>query len=596
MLLERLVQHAQSRNDLPPPYHRPKTVHWALDTTPHPNAPAFGFLDLRPAQGEKPRLVNAPDTMRTSAPSAPFLLVDSAEYVLGIPRIDPGADEPTEKAKDRAQMRHSDYLSLLTQWAHTVPDDKGAQAAVQLLHAGIPAGVLPNELTAADTIAVTADGEWLHERPSVAAFWAGEVQKKKAKSGAFGICLVCGGPGALVDSLPDSLMTGAFPKTEGLDKKAKAQLISVNAAAFERAGGEQLASTPVCAPCGSQAMTALNALLADDRHRLRVAPSVMVWWTREPTIEALLEPLEDPQPEDIASLLATAHKPNDPMTPVDTNAFHAVTLGLNSSRVVVRDWIDVPVLEARRGIGRWLADHRIADPWTGTLTCYPLWLLGLSTGRWQNIEEGRGTYVTKSVPHGVPADLARAALRGTAPDSRTLLIVLQRIRADHRIDGPRAALLRLMLTRSTPTEDPPMPELNELETDSAYLSGRAFAILESIQRATMPNVNTTIADKYLSNAMTSPGTVLPGLRINASNHLRRLRRDNPGAAYALETRLGETFAQINEDIPAFMTPKQQARFVLGYEHQRAQDARARKAAGGNLPTARTSDTTAETVA
>ncbi|MEV8021826.1 type I-C CRISPR-associated protein Cas8c/Csd1 [Streptomyces sp. NPDC086554] len=570
MLLQRLVEHAGRRDDLPPPYHRVKSVHWVLDVDLSGEAPAYEFVDLRPAKGESPRRIAAPDTLRTSMP-LPFLLVDSAEYVLGVARVGKGADVPGEKDRKKAELRRSLYVDLLGGWAATAPDDPAVQAVVGLLSQGVPRERQPQELSSAHTVAVMVGGEWLHEHPSVAAFWAGHVQEKKARSGGFGVCLVCGEPGPLVDSLPDAVVTATFPKVDGIDKKAKAQLMSVNAPAFARAEGEQLAHTPVCAGCGSRAVAVLNALLADDRHRRPVAPSVMVWWTREPTTDCLLDALDDPQPGDVSALLDLVHKPNLAAPQFDGNLFHAVTLGLNSSRVVVRGWIDVPLPEVRRALGTWFSDVRIADPWTGALACYPLWRLTQCTGRWTEDENGRDSYVKGSVPHGVPADLLHAALHGTAPDMRILLGLLHRIRADHRIDGPRAALIRLILTRHSSKDDAPMPQLNPVENDPAYVCGRIFATLEAIQRTAMPKVNSTIADKYLGTAATSPGTVLPGLRINAGNHLRRLRRDKGAAAAALESRMNSMFALITGDLPAYMLPVQQGRFVLGYEHQRAAD-------------------------
>ncbi|MHB6912780.1 type I-C CRISPR-associated protein Cas8c/Csd1 [Streptomyces sp. DB-54] len=590
MLLQRLVEHAGRRSDLPPPYYREKSVHWVVEVDLSGQVPAYGFVDLRPAKGEKPQLVVAPDTVRTSAP-LPFFLVDSAEYVLGVAKVAKGAKAAGEKELKKAEVRRGLYVALLAEWAATVPDDPAAQVVAGLLAEGVPGDRLPGDVTAADTVAVMVDGQWLHERPSAVEFWARHVQGKKARSGAVGVCLVCGRPGALVDSLPDSVMTGVFPKVEGVDKKAKAQLVSVNAPAFERAGGEQLAHTPLCAVCGSRAVAALNALLSDERHRRRVAPAVMVWWTREQTSEGLLDLLDDPQPTDVAALLDSVNKPATVAPSVDGDKFHAVTLGLNSSRVVVRDWIDVPVGVMQRALDAWRAEHLIADPWTGALSCYPLWQLSLCTGRWTVDGNGHGSYVAKSVPHSVPAELLRAALHRTAPDLRLMFGLLQRIRADHHIDGPRAALLRLILTRSTHKDDAPMPQLNPLETDTAYVCGRLFAVLEAIQREAMPKANTTITDKYLGTAATSPGTVLPQLRINAGNHLRRLRRDNGGAAAALESRLNSVFALITDDIPVYMLPAQQARFILGYEHQRAADraARAERIAAKNAKAAADED-------
>ncbi|MGI5041526.1 type I-C CRISPR-associated protein Cas8c/Csd1, partial [Streptomyces sp. JAC128] len=62
---------------------------------------------------------------------------------------------------------------------------------------------------------------------------------------------------------------------------------------------------------------------------------------------------------------------------------------------------------------------------------------------------------------------------------------------------------------------------------------------------------------------------LTNLRIDANAQLKRLRRDEKGAAASLERRLSELFALFSDDMPRHLTPLQQGRFVMGYEHERA---------------------------
>ncbi|MFF0837923.1 MULTISPECIES: type I-C CRISPR-associated protein Cas8c/Csd1 [unclassified Streptomyces] len=58
-------------------------------------------------------------------------------------------------------------------------------------------------------------------------------------------------------------------------------------------------------------------------------------------------------------------------------------------------------------------------------------------------------YIDTTIPKHLQADLAQAALHGTPPPAHVLPVLMQRIRADHHIDRPRIALLRLALTRTT---------------------------------------------------------------------------------------------------------------------------------------------------
>ncbi len=118
-----------------------------------------------------------------------------------------------------------------------------------------------------------------------------------------------------------------------------------------------------------------------------------------------------------------------------------------------------------------------------------------------------------------------------------------------------------------------MPDLNSQCTDPAYRSGRAFAVLEGLQRRALGReVNATVVDRLFRRAVTSPRSALIPARKTASGHLSRLRKsDNPkdhAAATALDSRLAEVWPA---DLPASLDLDGQARFLAGYHHQRAAD-------------------------
>jgi len=349
-----------------------------------------------------------------------------------------------------------------------------------------------------------------------------------------------------------------------------------------------LANTPVCERCGSRAMAALNSLLADPDRRRRDSESVTVWWTREPVEDDPLGALDDPTPETVGRLLDSLQHRPDPIAAeeVDTNAYYALTLGVNNARVVVRDWLDIPLPKLRDNIAHWFRVHQVFDGWSGTYQHLPIWRLAASTGRWDTKAK---KYAARTALHGVDSALRRAAMHRTPLPAQLLPHLLQRIRADHRLDAPRIALLQLIVNppgkeRTTTMPDSEAPSHGEntggtlqAEPSQAYLCGRAFAILEDIQRAALPKLNATIGDKYFGTAMTAPAAVFTNLHRGAKAHLKRLRRDRPGTGVALERKLTEVFAAIDRagPIPTMLTMRQQADFVLGYERQRAEDNAAR---------------------
>lgn len=579
MLLHRLVEFAdRPASQLPPDYYRSKKIQWVLVLSN--NGSGVTLFDRRPAKGTKDKALetSAPHVNRTGTKAPAYLLVDNAKYVFGLAGT--AAGEEDDRVRDKAAQCHDAYTALLQDWVDNAGEVPEAQLVADLVRRGGLAGVdLPEEMLPSDNIALmTEDGTWLHDLPSVRSRWADTVRARKAGSSAVGLCLVCGESGALLATIPESVKKGIIPSNGATNE---AQLVSINAAAQGRGGVLQLVNTPVCERCGSRAMAALNRLLADDKHRRRGTESVALWWTREPVEDSLFEALDDPQVETVGRLLDTLHDRPDPTAGdlVDSNAYYALTLGANSARVVVHDWLDVPLTQVRTNIAAWFDDHRVFDGWQNADRYLPLWLLTLAAGRW---DPKAGKYAARSAPRGLDAELLRAALtRGPLP-ARLLPHLLQRIRADRRIDAPRTALLRLALHPNRKDEETtgPMPRLDETNTHPGYLCGRAFAVLEAVQRQALPDLNTTIGDKYFGTAMTAPAAVLTNLRKGANAHLKRLRRDNTGAYRALDARLTHAYAVLaglDDGIPVLLDTRQQAWFVLGYEQLRAEDNAARAA-------------------
>ena len=175
---------------------------------------------------------------------------------------------------------------------------------------------------------------------------------------------------------------------------------------------------------------------------------------------------------------------------LDTGRFCAVTVRGSVARIMVRDWIDMPLEQLEANVAAWFADHAMDSGSPDRGPYYPLWLLVLSAGRWIPDRDGSGgRYAELSARNpGRPPDtgrqLLRAALLRAPLPSSVLAHLVTRIRAERHVDALRAALLRLILTR-TPTQhtEVPMTGLDPDNHDPAYLAGRIFAVLEQIQRS-----------------------------------------------------------------------------------------------------------------
>ena len=112
--------------------------------------------------------------------------------------------------------------------------------------------------------------------------------------------------------------------------------------------------------------------------------------------------------------------------------------------------------------------------------------------------------------------------------------------------------------------------LNEESTNTAYVLGRLFSVLEQIQekayekdngRGKVPDseknrkgINSTIKDRFFNSAAATPGWVFPILLKMANHHLRKLN-DRMGLKIELEKMVTELEGKIEmngQPIPARM--------------------------------------------
>ena len=100
----------------------------------------------------------------------------------------------------------------------------------------------------------------------------------------------------------------------------------------------------------------------------------------------------------------------------------------------------------------------------------------------------------------------------------------------------------------------------------AYLLGRLFSILESIQKDANPDINTTIRDRYFNSACASPASVFPILIKLKNSHLKKLEREKASSKRYYESTLTEIMNKL-ESFPARLSLEEQGMFILGYYHQ-----------------------------
>ena len=116
-----------------------------------------------------------------------------------------------------------------------------------------------------------------------------------------------------------------------------------------------------------------------------------------------------------------------------------------------------------------------------------------------------------------------------------------------------------------------MVQLDQENPNPAYRCGRLLAVLEEAQRAAIPNLNTTVVDRFYGTASSAPASVFSRLLKGVQPHLAKLLRDNRGAHFAIQGRLEQILSGLSADaaFPRILTLEEQGLFALGYYHQRA---------------------------
>lgn len=265
----------------------------------------------------------------------------------------------------------------------------------------------------------------------------------------------------------------------------------------------------------------------------------------------------------VASLFQSVHTgafaPQD-----DQTRFYVLGLAPNASRIAVRFWVVDTVAGMAGKICRHFEDTRIVHGPRDrdTLSLFRLLVSTATQGKSENILPNLG------------GDVMRAILEGLPYPQTVLQAAIRRIRAEHDITYPRAALIKACLNRSTRINNPKQKEelhvtLDLTNSNIGYRLGRLFATLERIQIRKFTQKggkepNSTIRDKYYGSASGTPVAVFGTLIRLSKHHLANL--DNVGERINFEKLLGEIIYGIN-DFPSYLRLDDQGRFAIGYYHQ-----------------------------
>ncbi len=515
-----------------------------------------GPVDLRNRKGKKltPTELIVPEAVKRTAGVAANFLWDNTGYVLG-------ADN--KENPERALQCFTAFKEL----QHAVGDgldDEGMVAVLRFLDIWTPEdspGLPFWEEMAGQNLVFQLDGEhrYIHERPAIRATWRAYSQKHGSEITA--PCLVTG------KIAPVARLHPAIKGVRGAQSSGAA-VVSFNLSAFESYGKKQSFNAPVSENVAFAYTTALNHLLRfDSRQKVLTGDTTFVFWAeRETPVEHFLgnvfgdtvEPSDDPADTKEVRDFLEAARDGKKLPAIDPDVrFHILGLSPNAARLSVRFWLVSSTGEISKNVGQHFRDLAIERQFDFDHEYPNLWRLLRETalqGKSENIQPLLGGAV------------ARAIFTGEPYPQSLLAAIINRIRADHSINYPRAAFIKACLVRRFRlTQQNPMEvkmALNKESTNVAYRLGRLFAALEKVQRDALPGINTTVRDRYYGSASATPKTVFPQLIRLAQHHIQKAEYGRVS-----DKNIEEILQEVAE-FPSHLSLDQQGLFALGYYQQR----------------------------
>ena len=569
MILQELVRYYDRKSRDPDPTQRlpslgleDKEIPFIIELSA--DGRVVQLRDTREMDGKKLRAKSflVPQGVKKTSGVAANLLWDSAAYVIGLERARKGQAEMTPHAAFRAR------IAALHEAAQADEGLRAVCAALDradwaVLHAH-PAWPEIEEGNKVMSFQLSGDLDLVCQRPAVAF-----AALPAADAGApVGLCLV-DGVRAPIQRLHSSIKGVWGAQSSG------ANIVSFNARAFESYGKteRQGENAPIGVRAAFAYTTALNHLLASaSRNRVQVGDASTVFWSdsasrfdSEFTLADFFGENKDHPDQGVRAVQALHQALSSGMLPVGERDAKFFVLGLapNAARISVRFWLRAPLSELAPRILRHFADLKIVRRYDSDPTTPSLFRLLSSLALQGKLD---------NVPPRLAGEWMRAILEGQPYPATLLNAAVMRCKAEQEVTTLRAAILKAWLNRdyrrknadASPEHQHFKEELDMEQTDTPYLLGRLFAVLERVQQAALPGINATIRDRYYGAASTTPVSVFTTLLRLKNAHLKKL---GDGQTNYFERLIGEVMNPLS-DFPRQLTLPQQARFALGYYHQR----------------------------
>ena len=525
----------------------------------------LGILSLKTEEerGKKkvwlPQQIKVPEMVtRSSGVSANFLC-DNSKYILGI-----DAEGTNQRVRDCFEAAKEKHLSLLRE-----TEGEMAEAVRNFFETWDPEKASEcaeieerwEDLTDGGNLIFCMDINYAQDDPFIQEAWE-NARNESAEDGQTGICLVTGKEAEIsrihktIKGVPGAQSSGAA-------------LVSFNAPAFESYGKEQSYNAPVGKYAEFAYTTALNYLLNQREYTFQLGDSMIVFWSEsaEEEYQAAFFEAADPKSDNqeeikgIFDNLKTGMPVSIGNFTLDPDQrFYILSLAPNAARLSVRFFYQDSFGNILKNLSAHYERMSIVKPsWESREYMGVRDMLSETVN--QNSKD-------KTPVPNMAAFVLQAILSGARYPASLYTDVLIRIRAEQgNVTWGRAGIIKAYLIRNANwKEGENYMGLNEESRETAYVLGRLFSVLESIQMDANPGIKATIRDRYFNSACATPASIFPVLIKLKNSHMKKLERDKGGAKVYYEKLLTELMGKLDE-YPKRLSLEEQGKFILGYYHQ-----------------------------
>ena len=564
----------------PPGYCPAKVSHAAILSV---SGELIDILPISIQNGKKvlPRILLVPEQIKRAAGIDANYLCDNASYVFGLERDKQGTATYNQRKFDDFSNKNISLLQnlkcieaktvirFLSQW------DENQIGNNSVLNK------LIDEIMDGSNIVFKLDGQngYIHEQEEIRKAWDNHNDEDTP---VIRQCLVTGETGK-VSRLHPSIknIVGAQPSGASLVSFNFDSLISYSPG--KRYNEVQSYNSPVSIAAAAAYGKALNYLLSSNTNHIRLADTTMVFWadkigskTEELALTWSLDPIFEVQND------SEGNRRIDPVSarqaktifervksglPVEDSSFDPKTrcfmLGLapNAARLSVRFW-------QVSNFGDVL--DKIAQHYRG-MDIVGMERLGGIVSPWRTLKVLAVLEDSKNISPLLGGQFLKAILSGQMYPQSLYNSALIRCRAGGEHGGVttiRAGIIKAFLLRKFRIHNQIEKEalitvsLNESNTNTAYLLGRLFSLLEKVQRDALgKDINATIRDRYFGAASATPGSVFP-LLLRLSRH--HISKSDYGDLS--DRKIQDVLAKL-DSFPAHLNLEEQGLFILGYYHQ-----------------------------